>query len=338
VPEGLNAVPPQLPSSVKQAFLPVQVSLQSALARLTGARGQRGISGRLVYQPTLAGLARVRYVHNKSRQTHAEDVAHLLLLEREGQALDWAGSRVQLDMDDLGRGPEPEALFADLPADMGASKRYTELKGEYEDYLYYNSAITLWHNPHLDLYSEPGEEEKSFLRRCRKAAEAAHEADAKKLKEKYEREVDRVEDKLHREERELEEDKIEYDARKQEELLSGVESVLSLFGGSRRSSRLSTASRRRRMSRQAKADVEESEEVIEDLQAEIEDLEKEARRELEELAEAWGERIEDLEEVEVRPRRADVRIEYLGLAWLPQWQTTAGGQALSLPAFEAPKD
>ncbi|MFN2225703.1 MAG: ATP-binding protein [Anaerolineae bacterium] len=335
VPAGLNTVPPQLSSSVKQAYLPVALSLEQALARLTGARRQTGVTGRLVYQPALAGLAQVRYVHNKSRQTHAENAAHLLPLEREGQVLDWAGSRVQLDMDDLGRGPEKDALFADLPADMGAAKRYTELKGEYEDYLYYNSAITLWHNPHVDLYSEPGEEEKSFLRRCRKAAEEAHEADADKLKEKYEREVDKLEDRLHREERELEEDKIEYDARKQEELLSGVESVLSLFGSSRRSSRLSTASRKRRMSRQAKADVEESKETIDDLKAEIEDLEKEAKQELEELAETWGERIEELEEVEVRPRRADVRVEYLGLAWLPQWQTTAGGQALSLPAFEA---
>jgi hypothetical protein len=334
VPAGFNPVPPQLPSSVKQAYLPATVPLQVALARLTGVRSQPGVTGRLVYRPALAGLAQVRYVHSKSRQTQAEEVAHLLPLEHDSQALDWAGSRVTLEMDDLVRQSEPEALFADLPADMGASPRYTALKKEFEDYLYYNSFITLWHNPHVDLYSEPGEEEKSFLRRCRKAAQKAHEADAAKLQEKYERQVDRVEDKLRREERELDEDKIEYDARKQEELLSGVESVLSLFGGSRRSSRLSTASRKRRMTRQARADMEESEETIDELQEEIESLEEEAKQELKELAETWGERIEELEEVDVRPRRADVRIEYLGLAWLPHWQTTAGGQALSLPAFE----
>ncbi len=339
VPLDLNAVPPQLPSSVKQVYLPVQVTLQAALASLTGARSQPEATGRLTYQPALVGLGEVRYVHTKSRQTHSEDVAHLLPLEHEGQSLDWAGARVQLEMDDLDRRPEQEALYANLPPDMGAAKRYTELEKEFEDYLYYNSAISLWHNPHVDLYSEPGEEEKGFLRRCRKAAEAAHDAEAEKLKEKYEREVERLEDKLRREERELDEDKTEYDARKQEELLSGVESVLSLLGRSRRSTRLSTASRKRRMTRQARADVEESEEAIEDLQEQIEELEKEARQELDELAATWGERIEELEEVEVRPRRADVRLRFFGLAWLPHWRTTAAaGQALLLPAFRVEAD
>ena len=334
VPAGFNVVPPQLPSSVEQTYLPVRMTLQAALGRLTGARSQKEVEGRLVYQPALAGMGQVRFVHSKSRQTHAEQVAHLIPLEREGQLLDWSGASVELEMADLARRPEPEALYAELPPDMGASKRYAELKKEYEDHLYYNSAITLWYNPHVDLYSEPGEEEKAFLRRCRKAAEDAHDADAKKLKDKYERELDRLEDRLRREERELEDDKIEHDARKQEELLSGVESVLSLFSGSRRSSRLSTASRKRRMTRQARADLEESEEVINDLEEQIDDLEAEAKRELEELAETWGERIEELEKVEVQPRRTDVRVEFFGLAWLPDWQVTAGGQALSLPAFE----
>jgi hypothetical protein len=334
VPADLNTVPPQLPSSVQQVYLPVRLTLQAALERLTGARGQADVTGRLVYQPALVGLGQVQYVHTKSRQTHAEEVAHLLPLEHEGQTRDWAEARVALERRDLARGSEPEALYASLPSDMGAAKRYTELEKDYEDYLYYNSAISLWYNPHVDLYSEPDEAKETFLRRCRKAAEAAHDAEARKLKVKYERELERLEDRLRREERELEEDKIEHDSRKQEELLSGVESVLSLFSSSRRSSRLSKASTKRRMTRKARAEVEATEEAIKDLEEEIDDLEAQAKQELEELAETWNERIAELEEVEVRPRRADVRLELFGLAWLPHWRATAGGQALTLPAFE----
>jgi hypothetical protein len=218
---------------------------------------------------------------------------------------------------------------------MGESKRYTALRDEFEDYLYYNSSITLWHNPHIDLYSEPMEGDKTFQRRCRKAAEEAYDADAEKLRAKYERELDQIEGKLRREERELEEDKIEYEARKQEEMLSGVESVLGLFTGRKSSSRLSTASRKRRLTKQAQADVEESEEVIEELEDQIDELEQEARQELEDLKTVWNERIDDLEEIEVRPRRTDVQLNLFALAWLPYWQVTAGGQTLSAPAFKA---
>jgi hypothetical protein len=332
-------VPPQLPSTVKQVYLAPQVPLRTALRELAqdrswSVRSSDAPDGYLVYEPALVGLAKLRFPHTKSRQTHTEEIAYLLPVEGEGYIVDWAEGKVKLESNDLGREPEPDAYFDDLPADLGESKRYTALKNEFEDYLYYNSFKRIWYNPHLKLYSEMEETDKAFLRRCRKEAQEAHDAEAKKLRDKYERELDRLEDRLRREERELEEDKIEHDARKQEELLSGVESVFSLFAGRRSQTRLSKASRKRRMTRQAKADIEESEEVIDDLEQQIDELEAEARREMEELAEKWGELIDEIEEVEVRPRRADVRINLFALAWLPRWEVMVGDQALSMPAFE----
>ncbi|MCL7451447.1 MAG: DUF87 domain-containing protein [Anaerolineae bacterium] len=340
ITDGLSQVPPQLPSSVKQAFLPVRISFSSALSDLTGGRAQAGgrgagDEGLLVYKPGLLGSARLRFVHTKSRQTYAEDVTYLLPLEGSGQILDWSSVRVDLDAGTLESQPDRGARFAQLPSDMGDARRYTALRNEFEDYLYYNSSITLWHNPHVDLYSEPGESQKEFQRRCRKAAEDASEAEAEKLKVKYERELQRIEVKLDREKQELREDKVEHDARKQEELLSGVESVFGLFTGRRSSSRLSSASRKRRMTRQARADLEESERTIEALEDEIDGLEKEAREEVDKLKQVWAERIDDVEEVEVRPRRTDVQLGLFGLAWRPYWQVMAGDQVLSVPAYEA---
>jgi hypothetical protein len=147
--------------------------------------------------------------------------------------------------------------------------------------------------------------------------------------------LDRLEDRLQREERELEQDKIEHSARKQEELLSGVESVVGLFSGRRSSRRLSTASRKRRMTRQARADIEESEELIEKLEEEIEELEEEAKLEVEDLVHKWGELLDEVEEEEVRPRRADVRVNLFALAWVPRWEVMVAGDALTMPAFEA---
>jgi hypothetical protein len=334
-----SKVPPQLPSSVKQVYLPVRIPLEAALAEMArdrdwSVRSGSGQQGYLVYEPVLIGLAEVRFAHTKSRQTHAEDVAYLVQVGEEGHGVNWTEGKVHLEARDLASRGERDAFFANLPSDLGASTRHTALKKDFADYLYYNSSITLLYNPHVDLYSEPGESKSAFQRRCRKAAEDAHDEEAKKLKAKYEREMDRIEDRLQREERELEQDKIEHDARKQEEFLSGVESVIGLFTGRRSSSRLSTASRRHRLTRQAKADIEESEEVIEDLEDQTDELEEQAKIELEELAAKWRELIEEIEEIEVRPRRADVRLELFALGWLPCWEVPVGEQVVSLPAFE----
>jgi hypothetical protein len=332
-----SQIPPQLPSSVKQVFLPTRVSLRAALSDLArdrqwAARSGREEEGILVYQPVLAGAAKLRFAHTKSRQTHSQDVAYLLTLE--GEVTDWSQAQVELETRGLESSPDSGAYFAELPSELGDSKRYTALKKEFNDYLYYNSSVALWYNPHLKLYSEFGETPEAFQRRCRVAAKEGLDAEAEKVKDKYERMLDRLEDKLQREERELEEDKIEHSARKQEELLSGVESVFGLFSGRRSSRRLSTASRKRRMTRQAKADIEESEEVIEELEKEIEELEQEAKEEIEELTEKWLRLIDEVEEVEVRPRRADVQINLFALGWLPHWEVRAGDQVYSIPAFE----
>jgi hypothetical protein len=333
-----SRIPPQLPSTVKQVFLPARVSLRVALSELAqdrqwAVRSDADQEGNLVYQPALVGTAQLRFPHSQSRQTHTEEVAYLLPLE--GGTVDWSRAQVQLETGELEPAPESDAYFAELPPELGASKHYTALKKEFGDYLYYNSSVALWYNPHLKLYSEMGESPKAFQRRCREAAREALDAEAEKLRDKVERQLDRLEDRLRREERELEEDKVEHSARKQEELLSGVETVFSLFSGRRSSRRLSSASRKRRMTRQARADIEESEEAIEDLEEDIQELEAEAREELEELTEKWAARIDEIEEIEVRPRRADVRINLFALAWLPHWEVAAGEQVYSVPAYKA---
>ena len=329
-------MPPQLPSTVKQVFVPVRVPLRTALSEMK--RGQswsvQAEDGYLVYEPALIGLSTLLFPHNKSRQTHTERVAYFLPLEGEGYVVDWSAGKVKLEADDLDRQAEADAYFVELPSDLGTAKRHTALRKEFEDYIYYNSSQTLWHNPHVELFSTFGESDTAFARRCQKAAKEARDTEAKKLEAKYERELDRLEDRLRREERELDEDKIEYDARKQEEVLSGVESVLGVFTKRRVSRGLSTASRRRRMTRQAKADIEESEAEIKELEDKIDELEAEAKEELEDLAALWAEQAEEREEVEVRPRRTDVRIDLFALAWVPRWEVRVGDQAVTMPAHE----
>jgi hypothetical protein len=331
-----SKVPPQLPSAVKQAFLRAGVPLRAALQQLASEQrwAVRSIAeqeGYKVYDPGLVGLAELRFPHTASRQTHSEEVAYLMTMESD--AIDWSQAQVELDARELERVPDPDAFFAPLPMDLGAARSLSSLQKQFEDHLYYNSTVSLWHNPHLKLYSEMGESEEAFLKRCDKVADEAFEAEEDKLKDKYEAKVKRLEDRLEREEREMEEDKIEYDARKQEELLSGAESIFGLFTGRRQSRRLSQASRKRRMTRKAKADIRESEEVIEKLEDEIKELEEEAKEEIEELEEKWDRLAEEIEEIEVRPRRADVRVSLFAVSWLPRWEVMAGDQPLSVPAY-----
>ena len=140
---------------------------------------------------------------------------------------------------------------------------------------------------------------------------------------------------LRREQRELAEDQEELEARKREELLTLGESALNLLTGRRSSTMVSRSSRKRTLTRKAKADVEESFAAIEDLEEQLESLGEEWAEQAAQITDKWAETLEEIEEFEVKPRRTDVRVEFCGLAWVPSWQVTLeDGHQLTLPARE----
>ena len=106
-----------------------------------------------------------------------------------------------------------------------------------------------------------------------------------------------------------------------DEALSAADSVLGFFGGRRSSSALSRASSKRRMTQQAKLEISESEEQIEVYEKDIKELQREMQQEIEQLQARWATVAEQLDEFQVRPRRADVQIDFVGLGWRPVWRS-----------------
>jgi len=334
---GYSTVPPQLPSEVEQVYVPAQIPFQAALAAWTRAQGvsvrtQAPLQGSLVYAPGLAGLATLYYAHAQSRQTFEEEVAYLL--PAEGEEMDWSKGKAQLRSKDLERTPEDGAAFADLPRELGTAKRLAALQKRFEDYLAFNSTYTVRYNPSLKLYSKPGESEAEFQRRCRQAAEKARDEESRALTARTKVKLDQLQAKLDREERELGVDKDKLSGRKQEELLSGAETIFGLFTGRKKSAGLSSASRRRRMTKDAKAQVQESERAIKALEAQIDELEQEAKKEEGELTAKWQQQMDEVQKIEVRPRRSDLRVHLFALAWLPRWEVTVAGQTVVMAAYQ----
>jgi DNA helicase HerA-like ATPase len=336
-----SRVPPQLPSEVKQVFLPVQVRFDAALAALAKAggasvRSQVPPEGTLVYGPGLVGLAKAYYTHAASRLSHSENLAFCAPFQ--GDEVDWAGARVQLSASDLKKVPAGDAYFADLPGGLGTAKSLALLEKRFQDHVFYSATLKLLSNPSLKLFSAPGETEAGFKRRCREAAELARDDEFEKVKAGFDAKKKQLEDRLGREEREMEQDKASLSGRRQEMGLSVLEAGVSILSGRRASRKLSTIGSKARLKKEAKARVEESEQAIEDVQAQIKELDDEAKKVREELTTKWQQLMDKAEEVEVRAKRSDIQVSLFGVAWIPRWHVTVAGQTLALPAFQSKPD
>jgi hypothetical protein len=178
-------------------------------------------------------------------------------------------------------------------------------------------------NEELKLAANEGEDREAFLARCLEAADRADDAAQDRVKKKYEGRLKTLRNRLDRERDELERDRVQLDSRKAEEKMGMVEGLFSVLLGSKSvgsasrkaASKLRTAAGKRRMRQTAEGSVIESENEIERLTAEIEDLAGELEDEVERIAAASEELAERIEEKAFTARKTDIEVRDLWVVW-----------------------
>jgi hypothetical protein len=337
VPEGLSAMPPTLPPDVPQVFLPPTTTFEWALRAYEEQTKQSVLTQDrdLVYAPRLLALGAVRLVDRKRGVDHQESVARLIPILEGSVGVDWQEGEAVVGKDDLLSKPMGEGLYEPVPGELARSRDLSALSKDFADYLYYNTSASILYNPALDLYGQVGETNRDFRVRCGEEAQEQRDAELKKARAAVDKKVSTLKAQIRREQRELKTDEADLAARKRDEVLGIGESAFNLLAGRRSSSALSKASRKRTMTQRAKADVEESIEAIEDLEQQLQALEADWEDRAAEIKDAWTDKLEQVEEFEVKPRRADVAVEFCGLAWSPIWRVTLeDGSQVDLPALE----
>lgn len=325
-PPGYSSTPPALPPDLPQVFLPLRLSRNSAVARLEEELGQRlePVETALIYEPCLLAVGSVSFVDRKRRVSESKQAGLLVQPGELGAVIRWQDTDpVDLDPNELEGQPEADALFGPVPSELNTASELKAFGKDFSDYLYHEEALNLYYSATLKLYGQPGESERNFKVRAQQLARERRDAEVEKLRQKYQRKLDRLETRLAREQRELAEDQAEYEARKREELISAGESVIGLlgvFGGRRRTTGLSRAARKRRLTAAARADIQESDAEIAGLKDEIEDMRRDMEQEAEAITEKWAAVLDEVETYAVKPRRSDVQLEVVALGWAPYWE------------------
>lgn len=330
LPPGFVSQPPTLDPTTPQVYLPVTLSEQAAVRQLVQEAGSAATVGRryLAYEPAVLGAATVRYVDRKRRIDELVDKVLLTPAPENVGGADWgAAERLPVTLRDLTQNPErvnaeQGPLFAPAPESANSEREVRAMDRDLADWLYRNSRLVLKVHPVLGLFQAPDERERTFKIRLQQAAREARDKEVDVLQRKAETQIERLESKLHREQQGLADDEADYDARKREEVIGIGESVLGFFMGRRSSRSLSRAATKRRMTTQARLDLDQGRETIVQLQSQIQSLEAEMKGAADEIARKWADSVDDLEDDEITPRRTDVTVHVTALAWLPSWLIT----------------
>jgi hypothetical protein len=178
-------------------------------------------------------------------------------------------------------------------------------------------------NHELGLSAEREEPREAFLARCLTEADRADDATQERVRRRYQERMRALGRRLERERDELDRDREQHRARRAEEVLGIVESLVSVLLGSRsvRSASSKAASRarsvatRRRMSQRASGSIEESEREIERIERELESLAQDLQEEIDRIAQQSEDRAAAIEELSLRPKSGDVVVREILLVW-----------------------
>jgi hypothetical protein len=335
---SFSSTRPSLPPGVAEYFLPVNLTFTKALA---GTRKEAGHSipeqaqnlG-LIYQPTLFAQASIRFL-NRKYDLDIELNQAALVRKPDGRGLvRWKDYLVAgVDVDRLETDPDPEGRFTLIQSPLTDAKVLASLKKDFQDWVFHESQITVRANEKLEIYASPDVTQAEFRTQCSEAARRLFDAEAREIQATFKKRLATIEQQMSREQRELAGDQADLDQRKMEEWGTHAENLLSMFGGRRR--KLTTSLSKRRMTSQAKQDVEESLQAIKAYEKQIAEIQAEQDKALQEAEDHFAQMVNDVTEVTLNPLKKDILLEVFGLLWQPFFLAQADGEQLMLPATHA---
>ena len=334
-PGSVTNTRPTIPAGIAEYFLPNNLTFTQAFKAAGREYPTEAHSQGIIYRPVILAQASIRYLNRKfNLDLETYKTAVVQEPDRRGMVR-WDDFTVtKIERSALDARPDPQARYATLETPFSDVKTLTAMHKDFVDWVFRSAELTVRANENLKLYAGPQVSAAEFRTQCSEAARQARDAEAKKAAAAFESKLRTMRDKVVHEERELRQDEAELSQRKLEEGGTHLENVASLLGFGRKRS-LTTSLTKRRQTEQAKADVEESVDAIEEYKRQLAALEAERDAAIQEVSARWGSLANEITETTVTPLKKDILLDFFGVAWMPFHVVKISEAVEELPGFSA---
>jgi hypothetical protein len=297
---------PVLPPEIPQYFVPL--------------RGSSAAS----YQPMILGTAEVQYIDAKTGVDEKRSVTLLAPISDGVVTLNWdTATELDLAPDDLEKSPEPKASYAELPAAAANPKNYAAWNKDFASWLFRMQKLELFRCASLAEISKPGESERDFRVRLQQSAREARDRGAEELRKRYAPKLAALEERKRKASQTVEREKDQSQQQTLQTAISVGGALLGAFLGRKAVSvstlnRAATAARAASRYRKEAADVERAGETVDAVQKQIDELNAAFKVEVDALESKLNPTTEPLEPVIVRPKKTNISVRLVALAWTSQ--------------------
>jgi hypothetical protein len=279
----------------------------------------------------LLGTARVHFAQSKANVDVWREVALVAPVRDALSASSWEGAELTTDeAPELEKSPAAgDARFASLPSELSRPKKFADLSTALKDQLYRTQTFELWKCASLKEVSKPGESEGDFRVRLSHAARQDRDERLEKLKAKYAPKLAQLQERKRKAEQRVEKQQSQASQQTMQTALSFGSSLLgALFsrkiGSAANVGRVATAARAATRIGREKQDVAQAQENVQQIDDQLADLDAKFKSETDALDESVsGEKLE-LEDVVIKPKKADINVTQVALVWSPHAEAADG--------------
>jgi hypothetical protein len=290
----------------------------------------------LVYRPGLYATARIHFENRTAGVDESRDVTYLLCGVESLSATVWDAATELSEELETQPQPEGESQFGTLIPELAKPKTYSELTSALKDHLYRTQRITLWKCKALKESSVGTESEGDFRTRLTQRAREQRDLQVAKLRTSYAPKLATLQERLRKAEQKVEKEKAQAGEKRLGTLLDFGTTVLGVVFGRKMGSATnlgraaSTVRSASRMSAEER-DVAQAQETADTLATQWDELNAKLEEEVAQLQVDLDPAQWELEEIPIRPKKSDITITRLNLAWTP-W--LKGSDGSSIPAWE----
>lgn len=313
-PAATSNARPVVSPSIEQLFVPV-------------ATPGPGVG----YAPCVLGVARVRHVDKKLALDQTTSVLLSASIEPTAVGVDWTRAYpLYVPPESLAHAPVDGAIYQPVPAPGLAEKKYPGWKKAFVEHLLRACTFELFACPAAELVSLPRESERDFRIRLAQRLREERDAEAEKLREKYQAKLRTLGERVRKAEQARGKQEDQVKEKQTEAAVTIGASVLGALLGTKvvsaaNAQRAARAVRGVKKASAKKADVERAEEDLAAAQAALAEVEAEVQGKLQTLASAFDPATIALERATVAPKKTHIEVVAFGLGFLP-YRPDASGQ------------
>lgn len=292
-------------------------------------------TARLLYRPGLVGTVRVHFAQASANVDCNQDLTLVLPAVDQISPTIWDAAIVQREPIEQVADSEEAAEFASLPSDLNRTKTYTELASALKDHIYRTQRLKLYRSAELKATSAPEETEGDFRVRIVQGIKEQRDLQVEKLRAKYAPKLATLQEQLRRAQQRVEKEQSQATASTVTAAVQvGVSVLGALFGRKLASTanmnKAVTSVRSATRVMKDRQDIGMAEDTVEAVQQRWRELDAQFQAEAAKiLADCHPENLE-LEELNLSPKKTDIKVTQLTLAWVP-WHVDQLGNGE--PAF-----